>query len=68
MKLNPKMGGTNHCLAETSKLDLKGTTMIARADVTHPGASCDDGSCPSMAGVVTTVSADVMKYYSAARL
>ncbi|CAG8950697.1 hypothetical protein HYFRA_00002907 [Hymenoscyphus fraxineus] len=51
LKVNFKLGGTNHMLQDTTR--LKRQTMVVGADVTHP-TRCIDAGCPSLAGVVAT--------------
>ncbi|TVY82147.1 Protein argonaute-2, partial [Lachnellula suecica] len=67
LKINVKLGGTNNKL-RGGLSQLKGTTMIVGADVTHPGKGRIDASCPSMAGVVATCDSEAMHYLASARL
>jgi eukaryotic translation initiation factor 2C len=55
LKLNTKLGGTNHMLdAESLKWLLKAKTMMVGMDVTHPGPGSIEGT-PSIAAVVASV-------------
>ncbi|TVY33445.1 Protein argonaute [Lachnellula subtilissima] len=65
LKINFKLGGTNHRLS-VADLPVKPMTMIVGADVTHEGKR-DDG-CPSLAGVVATCDEEPMYYLASDRL
>lgn len=65
LKVNFKLGGTNHEIVKG--FGLLANTMIVGADVTHPGRA-SALSCPSIAGVVATISDAQQTYLASARL
>ncbi|CAG8982772.1 hypothetical protein HYALB_00001053 [Hymenoscyphus albidus] len=67
LKVNFKLGGTNHMLQDTTR--PKSRTMVVGADVTHP-TRCIDAGCPSLAGVVATNTGgdQINHYLASARL
>lgn len=61
LKVNAKMGGTNHRLADMSKLPVqKRAHMIIGADVTHP--SPDQTRIPSVVGVAISYDLHTFRY------
>lgn len=64
LKINMKLGGTNHSLDQTSMQWLKQEpTMLMGMDVTHPGPGALQGT-PSIAAVVASVD-DLLSQYPA---
>ncbi|KIJ40471.1 hypothetical protein M422DRAFT_49170 [Sphaerobolus stellatus SS14] len=62
LKINPKLGGTNHVLDPQSGAWLKKkVTMLVGMGVTHPGPGSAKGT-PSIADVVTSYDVDHMLY------
>ncbi|EST09042.1 protein of unknown function DUF1785 [Kalmanozyma brasiliensis GHG001] len=60
MKINVKLGGTNHVVSSERDLPRFGNqTMLIGADVTHPGPGSDR---PSIAGSVATVDGGAKGY------
>ncbi|KIJ43810.1 hypothetical protein M422DRAFT_47658 [Sphaerobolus stellatus SS14] len=68
LKINPKLGGTNHVLDPQSGAWLKKeVTMLVGMDVTHPGPGSAKGT-PSIAGVVASYDAEHTLYPASLRL
>ena len=65
MKINFKLGGTNHQIHGST--GLKSRTIVFGADVTHSGKGQDPG-CPSLAGVVASSGDGNNTYLASARL
>ncbi|KAG0701847.1 Piwi domain-containing protein [Suillus ampliporus] len=62
LKLNTKLGGTNHALDPDSlKWLTKATTMIVGMDVTHPGPGSIRGT-PSIAAVVASADSSFVQF------
>ncbi|KAI0477781.1 Piwi-domain-containing protein [Xylariaceae sp. FL0804] len=73
LKVNLKMGGTNHSLDKTQHelRDLAKNTMFVGYDVTHPtnlsgSSSTESGSPPSLVGMVASVDAHLAQWPSTA--
>ncbi|KAJ1020439.1 hypothetical protein NDA13_005757 [Ustilago tritici] len=65
MKINVKLGGTNHIVSGERDLPRFGKqTMLVGADVTHPGPDSDK---PSIAGSVATIDGGAKRYSSELR-
>lgn len=65
MKINVKLGGTNHVVSGEQDLPRFGRqTMLIGADVTHPGPGSDK---PSIAGSVATIDGAAKRYSSELR-
>ena len=60
LKINAKLGGTNHKLDEVSLKWLK-DTMLVGVDVTHPGYGTKDGT-PSIVAMVASCDYTFMQY------
>lgn len=74
LKVNLKLGGTNHTLSSDSypailksKQGNPIDTMIVGADVTHPSRASMNG-CPSIAGVVASIDGEFANYPGSMRL
>ncbi|KAG1734938.1 ribonuclease H-like domain-containing protein [Suillus paluster] len=62
LKLNTKLGGTNHMLDPDSlKWLTKAKTMVVGMDVTHPGPGSAEGT-PSIAAVVASVDSSFVQF------
>ena len=67
LKVNTKLGGTNHKLDERSLQWLTKTkTMLVGMDVTHPGPGSTDGT-PSIAAVVASVDSNFAQFPASLR-
>lgn len=67
MKVNLKMGGINHCVANVEKYLRKEDIMVLGADVIHSGPASFSG-CPSIAAIVGSVDYTTGKCLGSARL
>ncbi|KAG2034653.1 Piwi domain-containing protein [Suillus americanus] len=67
LKLNMKLGGTNHVLdSDSLKWLTKAKTMIVGMDVTHPGPGSVEGT-PSIAAVVASVDSSFVQFPASLR-
>jgi eukaryotic translation initiation factor 2C len=68
LKVNTKLGGMNHLLAEDAMRWLKTKpTMIVGMDVTHPGPTSVEGT-PSIAAVVASVDDSFVQFPASMRI
>jgi eukaryotic translation initiation factor 2C len=68
LKVNTKLGGMNHLLAEDAMRWLKTKpTMVVGMDVTHPGPTSVEGT-PSIAAVVASVDDSFVQFPASMRV
>lgn len=62
LKVNLKLGGTNHKLKDDIPLVKAGKTMIVGYDVTHPTNRRPGAAAPSVAGLVASIDSDLAQW------
>ena len=65
LKMNAKLGGTNHFATVDKTIPLLADTMIIGADVNHPGVSMYES--PSIAVACVALDREISRYYSTCR-
>lgn len=65
LKMNAKLGGTNHFATVDTTIPLLADTMIIGADVNHPGVTMYES--PSIAVACVALDRDISRYYSTCR-
>ena len=66
LKINAKLGGTNHVIDDSFKPAISKDTIVFGADVTHPSPT--ENGIPSIAAVVASMDYHASKYHARARV
>ncbi|XP_015751565.1 PREDICTED: protein argonaute-2-like isoform X2 [Acropora digitifera] len=65
LKINAKLGGTNHVIDDSVKPVISKDTIVFGADVTHPSPT--ENGIPSIAAVVASMDRHASKYHARVR-
>ncbi|XP_067047295.1 protein argonaute-2-like [Acropora muricata] len=66
LKINAKLGGTNHVIDDSFKPAISKDTIVFGADVTHPSPT--ENGIPSIAAVVASMDYHASKYHARSRV